>query len=265
MTDCRTCVDKCFVNAMQDTPKSDKDIAENVMCMCVEMDTPTGCAGCKEGYHEYGYNAMVPTHALAPMRNLAPTKCGIGGLHRGVPDCLTTCHALMKKYCPTDSLSYCDDQCDQGGPPPPWSGDERKAAQVCGAQLNPQLGEPGCGNAASKCCQEECKGDAHCVAQCIGDVQECCMSSCRASPLCTQCHGAGPRPGPSPGPRPGPSPGPRPGPSPGPNGNGGKGKPSHTNQSFLSTTAGKVTMGLGGAVLLVLLVLAIMTAMKKKN
>ena len=180
------------------------------------------------------------------LHDFAPTKCGISALNSTTPNCMTACGTLMAKNCPGISTSYCNDQCDShpstGGGGGVTSSD-KKLYDKCTLKVSPS--------------------DAYCydhMATCMGGDggdREAWISH-----WCTSYNPSGGGSGGSGGGGGGGGSGGSGSKKPvGPKtktGGGGKGSPSH--QEFYDTTAGKVTIGIGIVIIIVLLSLVI-----KKN
>lgn len=222
----------------------------NTNCNCSHCN----CGGSTD--HEYGYNAMLPMQALQPTRTDVETLKRYCGGKNPVSGCnpnnLTGCHQCCMKNCGNDCTNIdcqmnCSSLCKQSKPPSPIGPDGNNAADYCSTQVHPNMGI-NCHHNLNDCCVNACHGDQDCVSLCNNNADHCCTM---------ECTGEGP-PGPGP---PGPGP-PGPGP-PGPDPDNGKG--GNGGKAFLDTIAGKITLGVGVVVLVVLIILAVRTYMKNRR
>ena len=214
---------------------------------------------CTSSDNQFGYNAMLPS--MEVQHDLPPASCGVSKLNPSSPGCHAICGQMIRADpgCKGLSLSYCDDQCGGTRDRPHGGGGGSR-----GGGIDPRDAFKQCVGAAD-----------HKAILCESHIMDCAAQhGCPQNSPCGNTlfqlvnhycenpgggNGGGGVKGGGGGVKGGG----------GGNGGGGGGVKgggtTHSSQSFLDSTAGKVTMGVGGVILLVLIVLAVMVAMKKKG
>ena len=234
-------------------------------------NTNCNCRGSID--HEYGYNAMLPMQALQPTGTDVETlmrycdgknpvaECNPNNLRGCYKCCVNNCENDCKggdsdKHPGVDCQTTCYSLCKQSKPPTPIGPDGQNAADYCSTQVHPNSGI-NCHHILNGCCIHACHGNQDCISTCNNNADHCCTSECNEESPPYFGRGKLGKLG-----KRGPPDNDKGGDDKGGDDKGGKDNPPRS-QAFQDTTIGKITLGVGGVVLGVLLILAVMNSVKR--